>query len=79
MDFNAMDSLFVMLNVESLDFSNVQLIRQQNSIPKAEGCLNFPDSAAHIMSRLGTLFAIAKSRPPLSHTSQGSTTSSSID
>jgi hypothetical protein len=57
------DSLLRMLNVKGLDFSDIHRICQQNSIPKAGGSLDLVDSAVHAMSRLDTLFLVAKVSP----------------
>jgi hypothetical protein len=45
---------------------------EQNSIPKAGGSLDLADSVTHAISRLATLFVIAKLSPLLSLDSSGS-------
>jgi hypothetical protein len=61
-----------MLDLKGFDFSDIHRMHQQNSVPKAGGSLNFADSAAHAMSRLDTLSAIAKLSPFLSTDSSDS-------
>jgi hypothetical protein len=47
----ALNSSVVMLGLEDLDFSNMDLILHLNSMPKVCGSLETTDSTAHTVSR----------------------------